>query len=60
MSFSVWTETRDKKESEQSKVFHLFSHDKGVFMSQLMQYRICICLALLVRVCCDYRICKSL
>ena len=37
MSFSVWTETRYKKESEQSKVFHLFSHDKGVFMSQLMQ-----------------------
>ena len=33
----MWTETRDKKESEQSKVFHLFSHDKGVFMSQLMQ-----------------------
>ena len=31
MSFSVWTETRDKKESEQSQVFHLFSHDKGVF-----------------------------
>ena len=43
MSFSVWTEPRYKKESEQSKVFPFAFHMTEEFSCHSSHRRICIC-----------------
>ena len=60
MNSSVWTEPRDKKESEQSEAFPFVFHMTEEFSCHSSHSRICFCLAFLVRVCRDYRSCKSL